>query len=285
MPMTDPLVNAGWLKDHIAAPDIRVVDATVLAPWDDRSGTARQMYEAAHIPGAVYFDIDDIADKDTDLPHMLPDPVKFSAKVRKLGLGDGNRIIVYDANRFLASARVWWMFRTMGHAVVFVLDGGLDAWLQAGGKAEDMPPVPVERHFTPRLRADLIRDAKQMLRAVTDGRELILDARARDRFTGETPEPRPELPSGHIPGSRCLPYGELCTDAGAMKSADEIRAVFSALGISPADVRITTCGSGVTAAILALALARIGYGDVAVYDGSWAEWSRNPKHPVATGAE
>ena len=282
MTSEDPLVSADWLKAHIDSPDVRVVDATWLVPWLDASKSAREAYNDAHIPGAVYFDIDEIADTESPLPHMLPDPVKFSARMRKLGLGDGHRIVVYDTNGLFAAARVWWMFRTMGHEDVFVLDGGLDAWQAAGGDVEDIPPVPTPRHYTARARADLVKTGAQVRRASEAANMLIVDARPADRFTGDAPEPRPELPSGHIPGSKNLPSSALCDD-GCLMSGEDLRDAFTAHGIAPADVRIATCGSGVSAAIIALALARLGNINVAIYDGSWSEWAADGARPIAKG--
>ena len=275
----DPLVTAEWLKDHIAAPDVRVVDATWFPPFLNMKKTGRQAWAESHIPGSVYFDIDAIKAGGTDLPHMLPDPVMFSSRVRKLGLGDGNRIIVYDQFNFFASARVWWMLRVMGQRDVKVLDGGLRAWTEAGGEIEDLPPVPVERHFTARVRSDLLKDAEQMLAASKSGLHTIIDSRSAERFSGEAPEPREGLPSGHIPGSVCLPSDKLRTPAGKMKSAEELAKLFP----NPSAATIATCGSGVSAAVTALALARLGNWDVAVYDGSWTEWASDESRPIATG--
>lgn len=272
----DPLVSAEWLIRNIEAPDVRLVDATWFAPFTHPPETGRQAWMRGHIPGAVHFDIDDIADTSSSLPHMLPDAVKFSSRVRRLGLGDGNRIIVYDQNNFFAAARVWWMFRVMGHEDVQVLDGGLRAWLAQGGALDDMPPVTGERHFTPRVRSDLVTDARALANLVGSDRTVIIDARPEGRFQGRDPEPRAGLASGHIPGSINLPGGQLITGDGRMKPAGELLNLFR----DPAAPTITTCGSGVTAAITALALARLGNWDVAVYDGSWADWASDPARPI-----
>ena len=276
----DPLVTAGWLKQNFTAPDIRVVDATYYAPFLKAGKTGREDWSEAHIPGAVHFDIDAIKAGGTDLPHMMPDPIMFSSRVRKLGIGDGNRVIVYDNNNFCAAARVWWMLRVMGHNDVKVLDGGLAAWKAEGGEIEDIPPVAVERHFTARVRSDLIKDINQVAAASESGSHAIVDARAAGRFTGEAPEPREGLPSGHIPGSSSVPSSQLINPDGTLKTVSELQ------GLLPDHQAptITTCGSGVTAAILALGYARIGNWDVAVYDGSWTEWASDPSRPVATGA-
>lgn len=275
----DPLVPAEWLKQQFGTPDLKVVDATWVPPFLTGRDTGRQCYDKAHIPGAVYFDIDDIADQDSGLSHMLPDPILFSSRVRKLGLGDGHRIVVYDSNGFFASARVWWMFRAMGHRDVKVLDGGLKAWEDIEGEIEDLPPMPPERHYTARKRADLVRDMSQMRRHVDAADVSILDARDSGRFNGSSPEPREGLPSGHIPGSVCVPASSLLAQDGRMKPESELAEMLADHQSGPV---ITTCGSGVSAAVIALALARIGNYDAAVYDGSWSEWADNNDNPIAT---
>ncbi len=276
----DPLVTAEWLLAHAGEPDIRIVDATWFAPFTNPPETGRDAHRREHIPNAIYFDIDEIADTASPYPHMLPDAVRFSARVRKLGLGDGSRIVVYDRNNFFASARAWWMLRVMGHRDVRVLDGGLSAWVAAGGAIDDMPPIVSERHFTPRVRSDLVIDLQGMERALGSHRLRIIDARPSGRFYGCDPEPRAGLPSGHIPGSINIPGSELLTTDGRMKGAEELRRLFD----DPSARTIVTCGSGVAAAITALALARLGNWDVAVYDGSWTEWASDPSRPIATAA-
>ncbi|MFN7056569.1 sulfurtransferase [Hyphomonas sp.] len=273
----DPLVTAEWLLAIAAAPDLRIVDATWFAPFTNPPETGREAWARGHIPGAVHFDIDEIADTTTSLPHMLPDAVKFSARVRKLGIGDGSRVIVYDQNRFFAAARVWWMLRVMGHQDVKVLDGGLHAWTEAGGALDDLPSPPRERHFTPRVRSDLVMDARAMEQLAGSAKVRIIDARPDGRFFGREPEPRADLPSGHIPGSINIPGSRLLTETGLMKPAEELQKLFGEAGTPT----VTTCGSGVTAAITALALARLGNWDVAVYDGSWTEWASDPSRPIA----
>lgn len=278
-----PLVSADWLVSHLTAPDVRVLDCTWFMP--DAPRTGRQAYDSNHIPGARFFDIDDVADSDTALPHMLPPPEKFSSRVRKMGLGDGHRVICYDQNGFVASARVWWMFRVMGHADVAVLDGGFEAWRKAGGAIEDLPPLyQADRHFTVRPRRDLVRDLDQMRQAVDGAGAQIVDARSAPRFRGEAAEPRPGLRSGHIPGSLNLPYGQLIAADGCMKSDADLRAEFEKAGVDLSKPIINTCGSGVTAAVLALAQSVAGHDGAAVYDGSWTEWgAETGSTPVATG--
>jgi len=266
-----PVVTADWLKSHLTAPDVRVLDCTWFMP--DAPKTGKQVYDAQHIPGARHFDIDDVADTTINLPHMLPPPEKFSSRVRRLGLGDGHRVICYDQNGFLASARVWWMFRVMGHGDVAVLDGGFNAWRNAGGAVEDLPPhFLADRHFTVRPRRDLARDLSQMKDVVAAGTAQVVDARSGPRFRAEVPEPRPGLRGGHIPGSLNVYYGDLIAADGKLKPEAELRAVFTAAGVDLTKPVINTCGSGVTAAILALAQSMLGHDDAAVYDGSWAEW-------------
>lgn len=280
---TSPLVTAEWLKTNINAPDVRVIDASWFPSWIAGPDAGRQAYERGHIPGAVYFDIDDIADAASDLPHMVPDSVKFSSRVRQLGVGDGNRIVVYDANDFIASARVWWMFRLMGHNEVFVLDGGLRAWQACGGDIEDLPAVVTGgRHFTPRVRTDLVRSMEQVRSASKSGNARILDARPAGRFNGTEAEPRDGLQSGHIPNSNNVPSGKLVGPDGKLASRDKLLELLGEHATRPA---ISTCGSGVSAAIIALALAEIGNWDVSIYDGSWSEWASHEDNPVQTLAE
>ncbi|MEL7128511.1 MAG: sulfurtransferase [Pseudomonadota bacterium] len=283
MTVRSPLVSADWLKENLDAPDLRVVEATWYPPFVHHFQTGLEAYTSGHIPGSVFFDIDHVCDPDSPFPHTLPPAHVFSARVRKLGLGDGNRLIVYDRNRFFASARVWWMFRLMGLSDVFVLDGGLGAWTDAGGELEDMAPVAVERHFTPRVRADLMKSTEQVEAIAKDKSIPIIDGRPHARFIGEAKEPRADLESGHIPGSVSLPGDELIDPAGLLKSEAELHALFAERGIDPIAQMVATCGSGVTAAILALAAATLGNGLVAVYDGSWTEWASDSKRPIETG--
>ncbi len=281
-PRTESLVGTGWLADHLEAPDVRIVDASYYLPHEGLD--PRTEFEAHHIPGAVFFDIDEIADTTSDLPHMIPPPEKFSARVRKLGLGDGVRIVVYDQRGIFSAPRVWWTFRLFGHEDVAVLDGGLPKWLAEGRPVEDGPADPSERHFTARTNSFMVRDLDQMVKNLEKGREQVLDARSRARFEGSEAEPRPGLRPGHIPNSRCLPLTELLDPrTQTMLPAKELCRRFEAAGIDMHRPVVTTCGSGVTAAVLALGLSIAGHKDVAVYDGSWAEWGQPGDTPVATG--
>jgi thiosulfate/3-mercaptopyruvate sulfurtransferase len=234
---------------------------------------AKAEFLAGHIPGAVYFDIDAISDRTSPLPHMLPSPEQFSAQVRKLGLGDGNRIVVYDGIGLFSAARVWWMLRVFGHEDVAVLDGGLPKWKAENRPLEQGTPAPRERHFTARVNSLLVRDLDDVRHNIETGREQVLDARAKGRFLGRDPEPRQGLRAGHIPGSSNLPFGDLLDpDTGTMLPADVLRARFVAAGIDLGRPIVTSCGSGVSACALALGLHLLGARQVAVYDGSWTEW-------------
>ena len=278
----DPLVSTSWLAEHLNAPDVRIIDASWFLPGSDRDPRAE--YALAHIPGAVFFDIDEIVDETSDLPHMLPSAVKFASRMRKLGIGDGARLVIYDSQGLFSAPRVWWTFRAMGHEDVVVLDGGLPKWIAEGRPVEDGVPPPRERHFTARYSHDLVRDQAQVRRALASGKDQLVDARPAARFRGEAPEPRPGLRSGHMPGALNVPSSSVIAPDGTMKSAEQLTAVFEAAGVDLARPIVTTCGSGITASTLALALARLGRDRTPVYDGSWADWGREGDTEVVTGA-
>ncbi|MFD0860249.1 3-mercaptopyruvate sulfurtransferase [Roseovarius aquimarinus] len=275
------LVSTEWLAAHLKDPDLRILDGTSFLPGTGRD--ARAEYAEAHIPGARFFDIDEISDHRSELPHMAPAPEKFMSRMREMGVGDGHQVVVYDTHGLFSAARVWWLFRLMGKADVAVLDGGLPKWRAEGREIEDMPPIVRDRHMTARRQNHMVKDVTQVAAASKLGDHTILDARAAARFRGEAPEPRPGLRSGHIPGSRNVPYTELLSEDGTMKAPDALRAVFDAAGADLTKPVITTCGSGITAAVINLALVRIGHEGGALYDGSWAEWGAFPTVPVATG--
>jgi len=275
----DALVTTEWLAKHRDEPDVRVVDGTWHMPQLGRD--ARAEFLAAHIPGAVFFDIDAIADHTTTLPHMLPSAEAFATAVGALGLGSGDRIIVYDVRGVVSAARVWWTFRAFGHGAVAVLDGGLRTWRLEGRPVEAGEPKPTPRTFAARPRPELVRDLAAVRANLTSRAEQVVDARSAGRFAGTEPEPRPGLRGGHIPGSLNLPYETLYRADGRLETPDALRAAMRAAGVDLARPIVTSCGSGVTASVLALALHRLGRPDVAVYDGSWSEWGGRVDTPTA----
>lgn len=280
----DPMISVSELARILDAPDLRIVDASWWMPGDPRNAQAGFLEN--RIPGAIFFDIDEIADTATSLPHMLPSAEKFAARMRKMGIGDGAQIVVYDGQGVFSAARVWWTLRVMGASDVRVLDGGLPAWERAGLPLASGPvPPPTERHFTARVRLDLVRSLGDMRRALESGKAQILDARPGPRFRGEVDEPRPGLRRGHMPGARNLPFADVLTAEGLLRPAKELRAVFEAAAINLRKPLIATCGSGISAAVLALALARLGIEHCAVYDGSWAEWGARSDTPIVVGAD
>ena len=264
------LVSTDWLQDHLKDPDLRIFDASWYLPGDSRDGRAE--YDAAHIPGARFFDIDEISDLRSELPHTAPPPEKFISRMRAMGVGDGHQVVVYDGAGLFSAARVWWLFRLMGKTDIAVLDGGFPKWQAEGRLVEDMPPMMRDRHITVSVQNHLIKDVTQVASASKLKDYEIVDARAPARFRGEAPEPREGLRSGHIPGSKNVCFKELLNADGTMKGTEGIEAAFEVAGVDLTKPVITTCGSGVTAAVLALGLERIGHRNHSLYDGSWAEW-------------
>ncbi|MEY4698095.1 MAG: hypothetical protein RIT14_2523 [Pseudomonadota bacterium] len=282
--MTDDpktLVSTDWLAAHLKDPDLRVLDASWYLP--DAGRDPRAEYAAMHIPGARFFDIDEIADHRTPLPHMAPPTEKFISRMRAMGVGDGHQVVVYDGAGLFSAARVWWTFRLMGKTDVAVLDGGLPKWRAEGREIEDLPPVVKDRHMTVSRQNQLVKDVTQVAHSSKLREAEIIDARPAARFRGEAPEPRAGLRAGHIPGAKNIPYGTLLTEGGTLKPIPDLRAIFEAAGVDLTRPAITTCGSGVTAAVLSLALERIGHRNHALYDGSWAEWGMYDDLPVEKG--
>lgn len=276
------IVETDWLANHLRSPDLIILDGSWHLPNSGRD--AKSEYLTEHIPGALFFDIDDLSDEKSELPHMLPSTVKFASRMKKMGIGDGARIVVYDSTGIFSAARVWWTFRAMGHGDVAVLNGGLKKWKAEGRPLEDGPaPKRSERHYTPLQNTEIIRDIEEMQALIAKGGAQIVDARPAGRFEGKEPEPRPGLRSGHMPGAKNIPSQALLNADGTFKSVDELVALFKGVGINVAKPVVTTCGSGVTASMLALALAVVGQTNAAVYDGSWAEWGKDNGLPIATG--
>lgn len=277
------LVETDWLASRLDAPDLVILDGSWHLPTAKRDPRAE--YAAEHIPGALFFDIDDLSEKNTNLPHMLPSTVAFASRMKKMGIGDGTRVVVYDAAGMFSAARVWWTLRIMGHEDVVVLNGGLPKWKAEGRPVtSEATPARSERHFTPRFNAGMVRDLADMKRLVAEGTTQVADARGPGRFSGAEAEPRQGLRSGHMPGARNVHYAQLINADGTFKSPDVLREVFAKAGVDPSKPVVTTCGSGVTASIVSLALAIIGQPDAPVYDGSWSEWGQEGiGTEVATG--
>jgi thiosulfate/3-mercaptopyruvate sulfurtransferase len=279
---TDPLVSTDWLATHLRDANVKVVDASFKMPGV--MPLPKDDYLSAHVPGAVFFDVDAVSDHDNPLPHMFPSAEQFSRDVGALGIGNGDIVVVYDSGGWVAGPRVWWMFLSYGHDKVRVLDGGLKKWRAEGRPVESGAVSPKPATFKAAFDAKRVRSMQQMVANVASQAEQVIDARASDRFEARVGEPRPGLRPGHIPGSRNLPYNHLFDAAtGAMKPLAELRAAFAAAGVNFHAPIVTSCGSGVSAAVLTLALYRLGVENPALYDGSWSEWGQSNGPPVATG--
>lgn len=278
----DPLVSTDWLAAHISDPKVKVIDASFKLPGvlplpvDD--------YLAAHIPGAVFFDVDAISDHSNPRPHMFPSAEQFARDIGALGISTGDTVVAYDSGGWVAAPRAWWMFLSFGYPNIKVVDGGLKKWTQEGRPTESGKVTPKPGQFTAKFDPSYIRSQAQVLANIGTRAEQLVDARPRGRFEGTAPEPRPDSRSGHIPGSRNVPYAELFDPkTGAMKPLDELRKAFAGAGVDMTRSIVTTCGSGVSALVLTLALYRLGVRGSALYDGSWSEWGLPDGPPIATG--
>jgi thiosulfate/3-mercaptopyruvate sulfurtransferase len=284
MPYARPeaLASTEWLAAHLDDPHVRILDGSFKLPGI--TPTAREDYQRGHIAGAVFFDIDDIAAPGTSLPHMIPSAALFAQKIGALGVGDGDKVVVYDSTGLSSAGRAWWMLRIFGHRDVAVLDGGLPKWQAEGRPLTTAVAAPAPRRFTAHFDPSLVRDRAALVANLTSRHEQVVDARAAGRFDGSLPEVRPGLRSGHIPGSRNLPYDRLTDPAThQLKGGEALAALFEDAGVTLDRPIVTSCGSGVTACALAFALHLIGHPGAAVYDGSWSEWGLLGDTPVETG--
>ncbi|MGX7741302.1 3-mercaptopyruvate sulfurtransferase [Rhodopseudomonas parapalustris] len=280
---TDPLVSTEWLVARLGDPKVKIIDASFKMPGV--LPLPAEDYLAAHIPGAVFFDVDAVSDHTSPLPHMYPSAEQFARNVEALGISSGDTVVAYDAGGWVAAPRAWWMFLSFGHADIRILEGGLKKWMAEGRPTEAGKPTIVPGRFSAKLDSSFVRSRDQLVANLDSVAEQVIDARGAPRFEGSVAEPRPGLRAGHIPGSRNLPYNELFDAAtGAMKPLDQLRQAFVAAGLDLDRPVVTTCGSGVSAAVLTLALYRLGVRGSALYDGSWSEWGLQDGPPIATGA-
>jgi thiosulfate/3-mercaptopyruvate sulfurtransferase len=278
----EPLVSSEWLAGELGARDLRVFDATLFLPGAGRD--ARAEHAAEHVPGAVFLDLEEVSDQASSLPHMVPPEPQMARRMRALGLGDGERVVVYDNSPLHSAARAWWMLRLFGVRDVAILDGGLAKWKAEGRPLESGEVAVRHGHFTPMLHREPVADKDFVSSHLGDSGWQIVDARGHGRFTGEEAEPRPGIASGHIPGSKNLPQGRLFEPDNSWKRGEALRAAFEEAGVDLSKPMLTTCGSGVTAAVLLFGAHLLGKSDVKLYDGSWSEWGADPATPKATGA-
>jgi thiosulfate/3-mercaptopyruvate sulfurtransferase len=278
----DSLVTTEWLEGELGASDLRVIDATLFLPGEPRD--ARAEYEAEHIPGAVFLDLEEVSDSSNPVPHMVPPEPKFASRMASLGLRDGQRFVVYDNSPLHSAARAWWMLKSFGAHYVAILDGGLPKWKAEGRPLESGRPQVRHGHFSPRFDSGAVADKTAVAGLIGDGGHEIVDARSSARFTGEEAEPRPGMESGHIPGSKNLPQSALFNPDNSWKRGDDLRAVFDSAGVDLGKPMVATCGSGITACVLLFGAHLLGKEDVRLYDGSWSEWGADPATPKATGA-
>ncbi|HEX8127123.1 MAG TPA: 3-mercaptopyruvate sulfurtransferase [Allosphingosinicella sp.] len=277
----DSLVTTEWLERELGASDLRIIDSTLFLPGEPRD--ARSEYEAGHIPGAVFLDLEEVSDSSSRVPHMVPPEPKFASRMASLGLRDGQRFVVYDNSPLHSAARAWWMLRSFGAHYVAILDGGFQKWTAEGRPLESGRPPVRHGHFSPRFDSATVLDMKDVAALLGDGRHEIVDARGAARFTGEEPEPRPGMASGHIPGSRSLPQGKLFNPDNSWKQGGDLRSAFDSAGVDLGKPLVATCGSGITACVLLFGAHLLGKEDVRLYDGSWSEWGADPATPKATG--